>query len=201
MSRPICRDAHIDHLDGRLVVAVEDGGGKLREAKLKKERAKVASLFGGADSGIELRLGGGASCSDGLRFAFVRNATTGQHEGKTSGGAAIANVIGMGSIKKEKKLITRRGRREVNIGGGHISQKQLGARRQIRDKGGAPKMNTPGTCAAEILGNLFEEGEEVVVGRGRSKLAEHDDGIANVGATSERHRYTREAHPATDHDT
>ena len=38
MSRPICRDARIDHLDGGLVVAVEDGGGKLRrEAKLNKE--------------------------------------------------------------------------------------------------------------------------------------------------------------------
>ena len=60
-------------------------------------------MFGGGDSGKEFRFSGTGGC-DGLGLAAVGDGATSQLEGVASGGASLAEVVGMGSINKAGKL-------------------------------------------------------------------------------------------------
>ena len=65
-------------------------------------------MLGSCDGSKELGFCG-ASSSDGLGFATVGNGATSQLEGVACGGAALAEVIGMGGINKPVQAVVGEG--------------------------------------------------------------------------------------------
>ena len=99
-------DASVDHFNGGLVVTIQNSERGRRKTKIGKDGAKVASVFGSADSSIKFgfsRAGGGSS----LRLTLVSNTTASKEESEASGGAALAEVIRVGRIKEAGELGTR----------------------------------------------------------------------------------------------
>ena len=115
MTRALSRDARINHVDGGLVVTVEDSGRKLGKTKFGEDGPEVAGLFGSGDRSVELSLCG-ASGSGRLGFTFVRDAAASEKEGIAGSGAALAQVISMGGVEEAGELGIRRKRREGRVG-------------------------------------------------------------------------------------
>ena len=70
MTRALSRYTSVDHIDGRLVIAVHDSRAFRREAEVGHDGLHVLSMLGGGNSGKEFCFSGAGSC-DGLCFASV----------------------------------------------------------------------------------------------------------------------------------
>ena len=99
VTRALGGDLGVDHIDGRLVVAIHDGGAFGWKSKVGHDRAHVSSMLRCGNSGKEFRFSGAGS-GDGLRLASVGDSATTQEEGIACSGSAVAQIIGVGGIEK-----------------------------------------------------------------------------------------------------
>ena len=99
VARTFGRNASVDHVDSRLVVAEHDSGIFRRESQISHDSTHVAGVFGSGNGGQKFSFGG-AGGSDGLGFATVGDSTATQQEGVAGGRTAVAEVVGMCSIKE-----------------------------------------------------------------------------------------------------
>jgi len=56
VTRALSGHTSVDHVDSRLIIAVQDGGAGRRKAEVGHDGAHVASMLGGGISGKELRV-------------------------------------------------------------------------------------------------------------------------------------------------
>jgi len=89
----------VDHIDGRLVIAVHDCRAFRREAEVCHDCSHVLSMLRGGNSGKEPRFGGAGS-SDRLHFALVRDGATTEEEGVACSRSAVTQIIGVCGIKE-----------------------------------------------------------------------------------------------------
>lgn len=178
MTGPFRRMAGVDHINGGFVITVKWGWGGLREAKIGKNGTEIAGLFGGEDGGVKFGFCG-AGGGEGLGFATVGNTCIGEEEGKTTGGAAAGEIVGMGGIKEACEMRARFKGREWGKGGiGGEEAERAGGKGRIGYV--AEIMEPPGTGATQVFDNSFEHGEVIGTGSG-GEFAECDDGVAYVG--------------------
>ena len=104
VARTFGRNASVDHVDSRLVVAEHDSGIFRRESQISHDSTHVAGVFG-SGNGCQKFSFGGAGGSDGLGFASVGNGTATQKEGVAGGRAAVAEVVGVSSIKERSGFL------------------------------------------------------------------------------------------------
>ena len=104
VTRAFGGDLGVDHVDGRLVVGVEDSGAFWRETQLSHDGVKVLGMLGGGDSSHEFSFSG-ACGSDGLCFASVGHSSAAEHESITCSGTPVAKVIGVGGVKETSKVV------------------------------------------------------------------------------------------------
>jgi hypothetical protein len=102
----------IDHVDGGLVVFVEDGRSSLGKTKFVWDGTKVLGNFGGTDGSNELSFGG-AGGDSGLELGFVGDGSTGEAETEAGDRAASARTSDMGSIDKAGEFKRREVGRET----------------------------------------------------------------------------------------
>jgi len=99
VTRALSRHTSVDHVDGRLVVAVHDSRAFRRKAEVGHDCLNVSSMLCSGTSGKDLRFGGAGS-SDRLCFALVGDGAATQKEGIASSGSAVAQIIGVCGIKE-----------------------------------------------------------------------------------------------------
>jgi len=99
VKRAISRYTSVDHIDGRLIIAMHDGRAFRRVTYVGHDGAHVSSMLHGGDSGKELRFDGAGS-SDGLGFASVRQGATSEKKGVACSRLAVAQIIGVCGIKE-----------------------------------------------------------------------------------------------------
>jgi len=84
VTRSLSGHTSVDHIDGRLVVAMHDGRTFGWKAKIRHGGTRAPGMFGGSNGGKEFRFSGAGS-SDGLRLALAGCSTATQQEGTTGG--------------------------------------------------------------------------------------------------------------------
>jgi len=101
VMRALSWDTSVDHVDGRLVVAVHDGRAFGWKAKIGHCCVHVLSMLCGGNGGKKFRFGGARS-GDRLRLtsALVGNGAATQQEGIAGGKSAVTQIICMHSIEK-----------------------------------------------------------------------------------------------------
>ena len=124
VSRAFGGDLGVDHVDGRLVVGVEDSRAFGRKTQLCHDSAKVFGMLGGGNSSHEFSFSG-ACGSDGLCFAAVGHSSAAEHESITCSGTPVAEIVGMGGVKETSKFAGGHGRK-VRKGGvmDHASERR-----------------------------------------------------------------------------
>ena len=93
----------VDHVDGSLIVFMQDGGLDLWEAKLIQNGAKVLGCLGSMYCGNELSFSRTDRDSS-LELALIGNCTTSKSEDKASNRTMGSKVSDMGSINKAGEL-------------------------------------------------------------------------------------------------
>ena len=124
VTSTISRLTGIDHFDGRIIVAVQDGRTRLAKIQLREDCTKVQGSFGGGDRSKEFSFGRTCGCN-GLSFRLIGDCTAGQKKSKTSGRTSLTQVIGMGSVDETHKSGKRSLREERERG-------RVGRRREHR---------------------------------------------------------------------
>ena len=100
--------AVVDEFDGAGVVFTKSGWPGWWKAQVGQHIAKVLGNLCSGDSSNELCLGG-AGGGDALGLAAVGDGSTSIKESIASGGATVAEVIGMGGINKPMEAVVRKG--------------------------------------------------------------------------------------------
>jgi len=99
VTRALSGYTRVDHIDGRLIIAMHDSRAFRRETEVGHDGAHVSSMLCGGNRGKEFCFGGAGS-SDGLRLASVRDGATTEKEGIACGESAVAQIIGVCGIKE-----------------------------------------------------------------------------------------------------
>jgi len=105
VTRVLSGYTSVDHIDGRLVVAIHDGRAFGWKAKVGHDCAHVSSMFRCGNSGKEFRFSGAGS-GDGLRLTSVGDSAATQEEGIASSGSAVAQIIGVCGMKKRNWFLS-----------------------------------------------------------------------------------------------
>ena len=154
----------------------------LSVAQFVEDGAKELDMLGGHDSSVEFSFGG-AGGSGGLSLGTVRDSGATEEESIAGGRATIAEIVGVGGID-----VASKGERGGGFGeDGESGVEDGGAVDKIR-QGGIRKWpmvdKTPVQGGTKVFGDVFEETEVDVIRAGR-ELGKGDDGIANIGTTSD----------------
>jgi len=105
VTRALSGDMSIDHIDGRLVVAIHDGRAFGRKAEVSHDGAHVSSMLRCGNSGKDFRFSGAGS-GDGLRLTSVGDSAATQEEGIASSGSAVAQIVGLCGIEKRNRFLS-----------------------------------------------------------------------------------------------
>jgi hypothetical protein len=173
------RAGGVDHVDGGLVVFMEDRRAGLGEAKFVEDGTKVLGDFGGIDSSDEFGFGGAGG--DGrLYLGLVGNGSTGETEAEASDRAAGARASGMGSVDETGEFEGREASREARergIGG----ESSMGAGCKCKAGLGTPVDERPVSGVTKVEGDTAE-GLVVDLGRSSGETGKKGNSIANVEA-------------------
>jgi hypothetical protein len=144
----------VDDLEGGVVVLMNGSGDKLRVVELLKHITKVTENFGNGVGTNEFCFSGILS-SNGLGLTSVGDSAASDAAAIASGGAALAEVIAMGSVNVADKLVvgdTLGDTGELGV----RDDTDIRNRREILVRFGAPIDNTPIDSVPKVDSQMFQ---------------------------------------------
>ena len=106
------RTGGVDHVDGGLVVFMEDGRAALSETEFVEDGSEILGDFGGTDGSDEFGFGG-ASGNGRLDLCLVGDSSAGEAEAEASDRATGARACGMRGIDETGEFKRREASRET----------------------------------------------------------------------------------------